>query len=423
MSRTEPLDYMGVLSLKHISPPSPMACFGSPEPAHHLVELTFHEATWKAETRQSLAGKPIARVVMSSAQFGHFIMFPSEHEGSPVTLTHREGFSLRDYDPQDDAIKKTLKDTINAAIGDSPQAIEFFERINMTLTQALENGRLKKQEQDDVAQTLSLIASYLKSSEDYYMQQAEAAIKLRAQRLFADLCGMINSNHASTPSLPLDNGGGEVCDPGALLYGCVTHGETRLFGDTMSNGRYFNLTLSTATASLLTDRTRYRYTADREFLSVGVSLDSYALLIQGRIKHIPATIMRREKKVIDGVDVSHTQEPRARVSDATGSSKRNELIVALTQLSESIQHRGGGKKAIAALKADVDDIFLLFKQYGEFANPIKHRTLEKALRNIEVETAAQLDDEINALPEQVREQKANQVKAILSSVKQITDSR
>tara|TARA_B100000700_G_C14981246_1_gene826512 strand:+ start:13 stop:210 length:198 start_codon:yes stop_codon:yes gene_type:complete len=63
---------------------------------------------------------------------------------------------------------------------------------------------------------------------------------------------------------------------------------------------------------------------------------------------------------------------------------------------------------------------------GDFSTsdyPIKHRTLEKALRDIEVETAAQLDDEINALPEQVREQKANQVKAILLSVKQITDSR
>ena len=60
--------------------------------------------------------------------------------------------------------------------------------------------------------------------------------------------------------------------------------------------------------------------------------------------------------------------------------------------------------------------------FGDFSTsdyPIKHKSLEKALRDIEVETAAQLDDEINALPEQVREQKANQVRAILANIKRI----
>ena len=161
---------MGIIESYAEKTETPQPFFGTDIKSRNRIRVRISQASVDENTGKIYKEAVISETVMTEAQFGNIIGSQNRGMGEPVTQLIRNGESVEAYNPDNDASKENTLRTLRNSEKD-PGIGYQLSKIRQALTEAHEEGRMKKAESSDLARDLSFTHGNMRSNAGFQVDQ------------------------------------------------------------------------------------------------------------------------------------------------------------------------------------------------------------------------------------------------------------
>jgi hypothetical protein len=364
--------YMGMMTIRHGDNTDRLHCVGSQTRPHGLVEISLHSAGFNTTTREVEKGELLFQSRMSEYQFGIMVGKPNFNEGQLCTTEYLKGYTVLDYEREQDPQAHKLQTAIRNHMSASPQTISFLEQLHVFSAQALEKGSLSKTLQQSISRKLNTIMGNLFSSRKFDIEVINEIAHERVREAQTGLRRLLTPISAPAYTLlpaPEVNPTLPILDAaGLLLLSTSRSSEKTLFNDLNPQGNPFALIFSNACFDQSdAPHKDNAYTKDKVRWEVLFSPDLYPALLRGDGSSCCCTISRMDGKLTAEVPIHHSAVPPevcAEIDVDKATHDNSELMILLQLIQANMTSMAyKGKKGLAALHQDISLLPELYSRY------------------------------------------------------------